>query len=155
MTEEAQVRPKRYLYRSEIKWEGSRKGSLASLGKPTIQVAPPPEFKGFVGIWTPEDLLVAAVNSCLMLTFLYHINQGEIELVSYESEAEGILEMVEGKLIVSEVKILPRLSVRSPVDEEKIKTLFRLSKENCFISNSIKARIEIIPELKILNPGAK
>ena len=150
--QEAHARPKKYLYRSEIKWEGSRKGSLSSLGKPSIQVSPPPEFKGFVGVWTPEDLLVASVNSCLMMTFLYYVSKGEIDLVTYESEAEGTLEMVESRLIVSEIKILPRIAVRSPVDEEKIKTLFRLSKEHCFISNSVKAKIEIIPELKILNP---
>jgi len=149
--EETQARPKRYLYRSELKWEGSRKGTLTSLGKPALEVAPPPEFKGFVGVWTPEDLLVSAVNSCLMLTFLYYVAKGGIELASYESQAEGILEMVEGKLIISEIKIMPRLSFSSAVDEDKINTLFRLSKEHCFISNSVKAKIEITPEIKNLN----
>ncbi len=36
-----------------------------------IEVATPPEFpKGIAGIWSPEHLLVAAVSSCLMTTFL-------------------------------------------------------------------------------------
>ncbi len=146
---EAKVRPKKSLYKSEISWQGERKGVLSSLGKPSLEVSPPPEFKGDVGIWTPEDLLVASVNSCLMMTFLYYAAREGIKLISYESEAEGLLETVDRHLAISSVKIMPRISVSSQIDSEKIHSLLKLAEENCFISNSIKANIEITPEIRI------
>ncbi len=144
---ESKPRPKQYFYKSTINWQGARKGLVTSLGKPDFLVAPPPEFKGYVGFWTPEDLLVAAVNSCLMMTFLFYMEREGLKLLSYLCEAEGILEMVDRKLMVTQVKLIPRISVDSSCDLEKIETLFKLAEENCFISNSIKAKVEVIPEI--------
>ena len=148
--EEIKVKPKRYSYRSEIKWQGNRKGVVSSLGKPSVEVTPPPEFKGDVGFWTPEDLLVSSVNSCLMLTFLFYAAREGVELVSYQSEAEGILEKVDKRLAISEIKINPRITVKSQSDAEKINSLLKLAEENCFISNSINSKVDIIPEIKNL-----
>lgn len=45
-----------------------------------IEVATPPEFpKGMEGIWSPEHLLVAAVNSYLMTTFLAIAENSKLE----------------------------------------------------------------------------
>lgn len=148
---ELKPRPKQHSYRSTINWQGTKKGVVESLGKPDLLVAPPPEFKGYVGFWTPEDLLVAAVNSCLMMTFLFYAQREGIALVSYKCEAEGILEMVDKKLAVTQIKLMPRVSVEENCDTGKINALFKLSEENCFISNSIKAKIEIIPEINKAN----
>ena len=144
---EPKPRPKQHFYKSTISWQGTKKGVVASLGKPDLLVAPPPEFKGYVGFWTPEDLLVAAVNSCLMMTFLFYMEREGLAFLSYQCEAEGILEVVDKELMVTQVKLLPRIFVDSGCDTEKVKTLLKLSEENCFISNSIKARIELIPEI--------
>jgi len=39
------------------------KGLLSSSGKTNIEIATPPEFRGHLVIWSPEDLFVASVNS--------------------------------------------------------------------------------------------
>ncbi len=61
-----------HYYDVTVTWQHDRKGIMQSDTLPnTIEVATPPEFtKGMPGIWSPEHLLVAAVNSCLMTTFL-------------------------------------------------------------------------------------
>jgi organic hydroperoxide reductase OsmC/OhrA len=42
---------------------------LTAPGKPELEIATPPEFRGGVpNVWSPEDLLVAAVASCYALT---------------------------------------------------------------------------------------
>ena len=63
-------KPKVYLYHTAVKWTEQRKGVISCAGKPEVQVATPPEFKGHDGIWSPEDLFVASANICLMTTFL-------------------------------------------------------------------------------------
>ena len=89
------VKSKKFIYKNSIKWQAEKRGLLSSLDKPNIEVATPPEFRGHVGIWSPEDLFVTSVNSCIMTTFLYYAERESVEFLSYESEAEGILEEVE------------------------------------------------------------
>ena len=148
----AKDQSKKFVYKSSVAWQENKKGILTSLGKPNIPVAPPPEFKGYVGVWTPEDLLVASANSCYLLTFLFYINKENIELITYECEAEGILKLVDKRLAIAEVKLMPRISVRlSNENAEKLNSLLGLSKQHCFIFNSIKAKVEIFPEIKYLS----
>ncbi|MES1225955.1 MAG: OsmC family peroxiredoxin, partial [Bacteroidota bacterium] len=61
-----------HYYEVKLNWESDRKGLMSSpVLNSSIEVATPPEFpKGIHGIWSPEHLLVAAVNSCMMTTFL-------------------------------------------------------------------------------------
>ena len=63
-------KPKVYLYHTAVRWTEERKGVISCAGKPDVEVATPPEFKGHDGIWSPEDLFVASANICLMTTFL-------------------------------------------------------------------------------------
>ena len=61
-----------HYYEVGLAWTDHRVGTLTPPGLPdTIQVATPPQFpKGMEGIWSPEHLFVAAINSCYMTTFL-------------------------------------------------------------------------------------
>ena len=146
---DAKSRVKKFFYKTGVTWQGEKKGVLSSLDKPDIEIATPPEFKGHPGIWTPEDLFVSSVNSCIMTTFLYYAEREAIQLLSYKSKAEGVLEMTDGRLVFSGIKIMPQISVKSPDDMEKVNSLINLSEKNCLISNSIKSRVEVIPEIKV------
>ena len=142
-------KPKKFIYQVNLKWAEAKKGLFFSSGKPTIEVATPPEFKGHSGIWTPEELFVASVNACIMTTFLYYADRGNFKFLSYESSAEGVLEKKEGGLIFSSIEIVPRVVVNSTDDIEKAKNLLQLSEKNCLISNSIKTKITLKPIIKV------
>ena len=64
--------------------------------QPDIAIGSPPEFKGEAGVWAPEEMLVAALNACMMLTFVSFAQSKRLEFVAYESAAEGLLENVDG-----------------------------------------------------------
>ena len=129
---------KKFIYKTIVTWNREKKGFLSSVGKQTIEIATPPEFKGHEGIWTPEDLFVASVNSCIMTTFLYYIEKEETKFLSYKCEAEGILERTENKFMFSEIKIRPYILVKQENDIQIVKDIIELCKKNCLISNSIK-----------------
>lgn len=59
-------------YEVEVNWKNDRLGVLYSPElTDEVSVATPPQFnKGIAKIWSPEHLFTAAVNSCLMTTFL-------------------------------------------------------------------------------------
>ena len=135
---------KKFVYKNSIEWEDQRKGILSSDGKPGFRVSSPPEFKGHAGIWNPEELFIASVNSCIMTTFLYYAERKKLEFISYKSEAEGIIEMTENKFIFTEIKIRPFIIIKNSSDIAKAKELIEFSEKNCLISNSIKPKVSVI-----------
>ena len=138
-----EVRSKVYTYRTSVKWTEQRKGVISSAGKPDIQVATPPEFKGHDGIWSPEDLFVASVNTCVMMTFLAMAERAGLAFTSYESAAEGKLELVEGKLQFTAVTLKPTITLPANADAVKAKELIEKAETNCLVSNSIKAKVSL------------
>ncbi|MBI4000581.1 MAG: OsmC family protein [Nitrospira defluvii] len=138
-----EVRSKVYTYRTAVKWTEQKKGVMTCDGKPEIQVATPPEFKGHEGIWSPEDLFVASVNVCVMSTFLAFADRAGLAFASYQSEAEGRLELVEGKLQVTVITLRPRITLQVGGDSAKAKELIEKAEANCLISHSIKTRVSL------------
>ena len=138
-----EVRSKIYTYKTSVKWTERKMGMLSSPGKPDVQVSTPPEFKGHEGIWSPEDLFVASVNVCVMSTFLAFAERAGLAFVVYESEAEGRVELVDGKLQVTSIVLTPRVTVQSSGDVEKATELLTKAEGNCLISNSVKTHISM------------
>ena len=142
-----EVKPKVYTYRTGVRWTEQRKGILTAAGKPDLQVATPPEFKGHEGIWSPEDLFVASVNICTMSTFLAFADRAAYKFHAYESEAEGRLELLDGKFQFTCVTLRPRLTLVPGGDPDKAKELLEKAEASCLISNSIKARVMLEPTI--------
>jgi len=116
----------------------------------TIEVATPPQFpKGMEGIWSPEHLLVAAVNSCLMTTFLSFAENSSLHFENFSSKAVGKLKMVEGKYMISEIILMPIITITDKANEEKTKRILKKLESNCLISNSIKTKIIFKSAVKI------
>jgi peroxiredoxin-like protein len=138
-------------YEVKLNWESERKGLMSSpvLDVP-IEVATPPEFpKGVPGIWSPEHLLVAAVNSCLMTTFLAIAENSRFEFINFESKADGKLEKVDGKLMISEIVLAPVLTISKEADREKALRILQKAEAACLITNSVKSAIVFEPQIKI------
>jgi peroxiredoxin-like protein len=139
-----------HLYDVTVNWNSDRKGTLSSLKLPTnIEVATPPEFpKGIEGIWSPEHYFVAAVNSCLMTTFLSIAENSKLEFQSFTSTGIGKLEIVDGKYMMSEVTLNPVVTIKDESMKEKAERVLVKSEANCLISNSIKSTIIFKPIIK-------
>ena len=144
-----EVKGKVFIYKNSVKWERERKGIVSSDNKPSFRVATPPEFKGHPGIWSPEDLFIASVNSCIMTTFLYYAERNKLEFLSYKSNAEGILEIIGNKFMFSEIKVRPLIVIKNSLDINKARELIEISEKNCLISNSIKSNVSVIPEINL------
>lgn len=142
-----EARSKTYTYRTAVRWTEQKKGVMTSQGKPEVQVATPPEFKGHEGVWSPEDLFVSAVNTCVMSTFLAFAERAGVAFAGYESQAEGRVELVDGKLKVTEVTIKPRLTLKAGQDVEGAKEVLAKAKANCLISNSISSHVTFEPQV--------
>ena len=142
------------LYDVSLQWERGRKGRISSPVLDTsIEVATPPDFpKGIPGIWSPEHLLVAAVNSCFMTTFLAIAENSGLNFVAFECKATGKLEKAEGKYMISEIVLSPELTIVNVDGEDKAMKILRKTEPACLISNSVKSSLFLQPGVKILQP---
>jgi organic hydroperoxide reductase OsmC/OhrA len=150
------VEPKRayksFHYKAKTAWSSARRGMLSAAGRPNIVVGSPPEFNGEPDIWAPEELLVGSLNTCMMLTFLTLARAQGLTPVGYESEAEGLLENVEGKYHITEVTVRPSVTLKSEVELELARKAMASVEAHCFIANSINARVTLSPEFVVAPP---
>lgn len=92
---------------------------------------------------------MASLNVCVMSTFLAFAERAGVTFVSYESDGEGRVELVDGKLQVASVALTPRVTVKSSGDVDKAKELLTKAESNCLISNSVKTQISIQPTITV------
>jgi peroxiredoxin-like protein len=137
-----------YSYATEVEWTGERRGGLSAPHLPDLEVDAPPEFKGHEGVWTPEHLFVAAVNSCFMTTFLAIAENSKLEFVSFSADANGKLEKLEGQgFLMTEIVLRPKLVVSYARDVERAGRILEKAEKNCLISNSIKTETRLEPKV--------
>lgn len=137
-----------YFYQTEIEWTGDKDVKLSSGKLPSIAGGAPPEFKGREGNWSPEQLFVASMNSCYVLTLLAIAEFSKVPVVSLSSTARGKLEKVQGGgYQITEILVKPRIVIASANDLTRMPRILEKAKENCFVSNSIKSAITVEPEI--------
>lgn len=138
-----------HTYEVNLKWTGKTKGILSSTILPKeIEVATPPEYpKGMAGFWSPEHLLIASINSCLMSTFLTIAENSKLHFLSYESKSICTVELVKEKYILTEIVLKPKVVIPYSQKPERAKHILEMSKNVCLISNAIKTPIRLDPEI--------
>ncbi|HVN82962.1 MAG TPA: OsmC family protein [Terriglobia bacterium] len=144
-----------HFYESRIEWTGEKKGRLSAPGLPPLEVATPPEFDGHDGFWSPEHYFVAAVNSCIMTTFLAIAEGSKLQFESYQARATGKLEKPENEgYRITEIIIRPRLVISQSKDMERAGRILQKAEKHCLISNSIKTSVRLEPQILVANDGS-
>jgi len=129
-----------------VKWKGEKKADLQFVeSNQEIEIATPPQFGGHAGVTNPEDLFVASVNGCFMTTFLAFVEKMGIELLSYESEAKGVLEKVGDARVFTRVVLKPKIKAKAA--GEVIEKIIDMVKAKSIVVNSVKS--EVVVEVEI------
>ena len=102
-----------------------------------------PAYKGDASKGDPEDMLVAALSSCHMLSFLAIAAKKKFILKSYEDDAVGFLENDGGKLWMTRVILSPRIEWENAPDAETLEQMHHQAHEICFIANSVKTSVTV------------
>lgn len=85
-----------------------------------------------------------------MTTFLAIAENSTLEFASFSCKAKGKLEMVEGKLMMSEISPEPTVIIHNELYSAKAMRILKKAEDACLIAHSIKSKItmEIIIEVK-------
>jgi len=132
------LHPYPHLYRVSAAGAPAGSVTIASPQLPDIESAPPPEFDGPGGIWSPESLLCAAVADCFILTFRSVSRAAKFEWLKIECRVEGTLERVENQAQFTRYASFATLTVAKGSDVAKARTLLERAEHSCLISNSLR-----------------
>lgn len=145
---------KPYPHSYTVTAEGSASGavSVVSAGLPVMATAPPPEFDGPGGVWSPETLLIAAVADCFILTFRGVARAARFEWVGLEAHVDGTLERISG--VTQFVRYVTRATLTIPAnaDHAKAHELLERAEKLCLVANSLRG--ERVLEVQIREPAA-
>ncbi len=134
-----------YYYETQIRWQDNLRGLAGTGDLKPIVVSSPPEFGGEPGLWTPEHLLLAAAESCLMATFLSVARRSHLSICSYSSSVLARLDHIERQgLRFTKLRIRPVVEVGAQ-DREQAGHVMELAKKNCFVTNTLNFAVEIEP----------
>ncbi len=111
--------------------------AVNATGLPEIETAPPVEFDGPGGTWSPETLLCASVADCFILTFRALAKASKLEWTELACRVEGKLERVEGVTRFTGFTTHARLEVARGADAGTTKALLEKAEQKCLITNSL------------------
>ena len=109
-----------------------------------LNVSSAAEYYGNDQLTNPEELLAAALASCQMLTFFAIASKSGFIISKYHDKACALLGKNDsGKVSVTEITLSPTIefSGENRPDLAKIKSMQELAHKNCFIAQSIKAKV--------------
>ncbi|MDB2462854.1 OsmC family protein, partial [Algibacter sp.] len=118
--------------------------------KTPLEVSAAKPFRGDDTLYNPEDLLLSALASCHMMSYLYVCAQHNINVLSYTDTAEAILDVeASGSGHFSKVMLKPVVTIKDASQLELAKTLHVKANSLCFIANSCNFPVEHNAEIKM------
>ncbi len=143
------------IYTASVAWTGGHRGHLKLGNGPEMDFSAPPASHGEAGVLTPEDAFVGAVNTCVMLMFIWAAERFRLDLASYECQAEGTkLIELDRTEIFTQVVLKPRIVVRAGNElpeavEKRVRRGLVSAQKFSLVANSVKSKVIIEPEILI------
>ena len=124
----------------------TRNHTVTVNGPQTMQVSAAKDYKGDPACADPEQLMISALASCHMLTFLAIAEMQGYKVESYTDVATGYLGKGENKIpAVTRIELQPKVifSEEKIPDAAALKRLHAGAHKNCFIANSLKTEVSV------------
>ena len=124
-------------------------------GKPALLASSDKPFRGDPSRWNPEDLLLASLSECHLLSYLYACVQAGVVVVGYEDDAAGLMvEDGRGGGAFREVVLRPRVTVADASMVEAATAAHAQANAWCFIANSVNFPVRHEPTIEVAAPSS-
>lgn len=123
-------------------------------GKPDLLASADKPFRGDPSRWNPEDLLLASLSECHLLSYLHACVQAGVVVVGYEDDASGVMvEDGRGGGAFREVTLRPRVTVAEASMTDAATTAHAQAHAWCFIANSVNFPVRHEPVIEVAPAG--
>jgi organic hydroperoxide reductase OsmC/OhrA len=153
---------KEHFYQIKTEWTGkeaagnknirtySRSHTISNNGKPDLHLTTDNAAVGDQSKLNPEDLLVSAISSCHMLSYLYVCSLEGIVITAYTDNAKGVMiENANGGGSFKEVVLNPICTVAEESMIDRAIELHHKAHEICYIANSVNFEVKCNPTCSI------
>ncbi|MET0781948.1 MAG: OsmC family protein [Microbacterium sp.] len=118
-------------------------------GKPDLLASSDKPFRGDPTRWNPEDLLLAALSECHLLSYLHACVQAGVVVVGYRDDASGLMvEDGHGGGAFREVVLRPHVVVADETMVDAATAAHAQAHEWCFIANSVNFPVRHEPTVR-------
>lgn len=151
---------KEHRYELSVEWTGNdgegtktyrgyrRDHTITVPGKPVLPGSSDPCFRGDASRYNPEELLLAAVSGCHMLSYLHRCAANGINVIEYRDAATGVMrENTDGSGEFVRVVLHPHVTIAPGDDAEKARALHHDAHQVCFIARSVNFPIAVEAEV--------
>jgi organic hydroperoxide reductase OsmC/OhrA len=142
-------RGKAHHYQTRLTWTGAAAGGTTDYkvysreyradfdGKPALTGSADPAFRGDPKLHNPEDLLLLALASCHMLSYLALAALEGLVVTAYEDSAAGTMQQEGRGGSFTEVVLRPKVTLAPGSDLARAEALHEDAHQTCFIANSV------------------
>jgi organic hydroperoxide reductase OsmC/OhrA len=139
-----------HRYALTVRWTGnlgagtstyrgySRDHDVEIPGLPVLRGSADPTFHGDRERYNPEQLLLAALSQCHMLSFLHVAVKHGVVVTAYEDRAQALMRTNrDGSGQFESVTLKPRVTVAEPAAPDLLDELHAEANKVCFIARSV------------------
>jgi peroxiredoxin-like protein len=132
-----------FRFPASVQWRGGRLTRASAHGKPELEVATPPEFKGGVGgVWSPEELLVTSLASCFTVTLAAVAERIGIDLETVNVDGVGYVERGEdGRFRFDVIKLA--VEIGADADPRSLERLVAQTERLCIVSLALDVPVQV------------
>jgi organic hydroperoxide reductase OsmC/OhrA len=149
------VAAREHRYTASLIWTGASAGPTASYqsysrawrmefaGKPALEGSADPTFRGDPALHNPEELLLAALATCHMLSYLALCALKGVAVMSYTDRPEGTMARgADGRTRFTSVRLHPEVAIADGTKIDLARALHEGAHAECFIANSVNFPVE-------------
>lgn len=141
------MKPLPHRYAVRLAGGPSGHASVTADGVPDLRTAPPLDFGGPGDAWSPEHLLLAAVETCFLFTLRAVARASRIEFTTCDVTAEGIVDRADGAMRFTEIVLRARLGLAPGADPDRARRAMEKAEHACLVSASLATPIRLEAEL--------
>lgn len=150
-----------HRYEAVVEWTGaaagpttdyksySREFRVQIAGKPVMTGSADPTYLGDAKLHNPEDLLLASLSACHMLSYLALCARDKIAVRAYRDEATGTMAIQAGRMCFVSVMLRPQVVIAEPDKLERARALHADAHAGCFIANSVNFPVGHTPAVTV------
>jgi organic hydroperoxide reductase OsmC/OhrA len=131
-----------HRYEVKLSWPGQGGATLEAAARRPIEGGAPSEFGGRDSWWSPEHLLLSALDLCLMTTFEALARKARLPVLGYVCQAEAILDRTETGLAFTALGLRVKVEV-APADAERAPALLASAKKHCLVANALAVPVTL------------
>ena len=147
-----------HRYHATCHWTGDTAVGYRSYDRTHTSSAPPvptelvvsadPAFLGNPERLNPEQLVVVAVSSCQLLSFLAIAARARVQVLEYDDHAEAVMSEEDKPMRLTRIILGPRIAVGPGVKEVRVLKLTEMAHKQCYITNSLSTNVVVEPTVE-------